>query len=267
MPSLIHSDECRHCTQGNNLKIEQNFERRYRLLREIIETIVLTVLMFVIINLAVQNYDVDGPSMEPTLHNQERIMVDKVSYWFHQPSRGDVIVFIAPPNPSLNYVKRIVGIPGDVITVQGTTIIVNGVKLNEFYVDPKMQGNPNNVAISNKKVPPDQYFVLGDDRKNSSDSREWGFVPRKNIVGRASLIYWPLGKDNDGFLANASSVFEHVPAPKASISTMASHGPPVSEVSAMGTVFFLLSPLLLWQGTRLKRFWWQSKHRQSTMRE
>jgi len=76
--------------------VEYNFEKRYRLIREIVETVVLTVLMFVIINLAVQNYDVTGPSMEPSLHNQERIMVDKVSYLFHSPARGDVIVFIAP---------------------------------------------------------------------------------------------------------------------------------------------------------------------------
>src|SRR5579859_4771250 len=98
--------------------------------------------MFLIINLAVQNFDVEGPSMEPSLHDTERIMVDKASYLFHQPARGDVIVFIAPPNPSLNYVKRIVALPGDTINVQGTTVTVDGVNLQEPYVDPKRQGNP-----------------------------------------------------------------------------------------------------------------------------
>ena len=95
--------------------IVEDFEKRYRLIREIVETVVLTVLMFVIINLAVQNYDVTGPSMETSLHNQERIMVDKVSYVFHSPARGDVIVFTAPPAATTaneNYVKRIIGIPG-----------------------------------------------------------------------------------------------------------------------------------------------------------
>src|SRR5260370_34755908 len=87
--------------QGDILKVEQNFEKRYRFLREIMEPIGLTVLMFVIINLAVQNYDIDAPSMEPTLHNQERIMSDKVSYVVHPPSRGHLIVFIAPNNTSL----------------------------------------------------------------------------------------------------------------------------------------------------------------------
>jgi signal peptidase I len=193
----------------SSLRVADNFEKRYRLVREIVETVVLTVLMFVIINLAVQNYDVTGPSMEPSLHNQERIMVDKVSYLFHAPTRGDVIVFIAPPAPSDNYVKRIIGIPGDVITVSGDTVTLDGVTLNETYVDPAMQGN-SNAPIINKVLPAGQYFVMGDDRRNSSDSRVWGLVPRGNIIGRAALVYWPLGQDNSGFLPNVSSVFAKV---------------------------------------------------------
>jgi signal peptidase I len=192
--------------------VEYNFEKRYRLIREIIETVVLTVLMFVIINLAVQNYDVTGPSMEPSLHNQERIMVDKLSYLFHAPARGDVIVFAAPPAPNENYVKRIVGIPGDVITVNGTVVTLDGTTLNETYVNPAMQGNPN-PAITNCVVPDNQYFVMGDDRKISSDSRVWGFVPRSKIIGRAALVYWPLGQDNNGFLPNVSSVYANVHQP------------------------------------------------------
>jgi len=189
--------------------VEYNFEKRYRLVREILETVVLTILMFVIINLAVQNYDVTGPSMEPSLHNQERIMVDKVSYLFHSPARGDVIVFVAPPAPKDNYVKRIIGIPGDVITVNGNTVILDGVTLKETYVDPLMQGN-SNPPIINRAVPDGQYFVMGDDRRNSSDSRVWGFVPRGNIIGRAALVYWPFGQDNSGFLPDVSSVFANV---------------------------------------------------------
>jgi signal peptidase I len=210
----------------SSLRVEYNFEKRYRLVREIVETVVLTVLMFVIINLAVQNYDVSGPSMEPSLHNQERIMVDKVSYLFHAPARGDVIVFSAPPAPTENYVKRIIGIPGDVITVntdtdpKKDTVILNGVTLNETYVAPEMQGNPN-PRIVERLIPDNEYFVMGDDRKNSSDSRVWGFVPRDKIIGRAALVYWPLGKDNTGFLPNVSPVFakvhpptNHVPLPQ-----------------------------------------------------
>ena len=191
------------------MNIGQKFERRTRLLREILETLALTGLMFLVINLAVQNYDVDGPSMEPSLHNQERIMVDKVTYLFHAPARGDVVVFLAPPQPTLNYFKRIIAIPGDVITIEGTTVIVDGVKLNEPYVDPNFQGNPY-PPIINRVIPPNDYFVLGDDRRNSSDSRDWGFLPRSNIIGRAALVYWPLGQDNTGFLPNVSAVFASV---------------------------------------------------------
>ena len=134
-------------------------------------------------------------------------MVDKVSYHFHSPTRGDVIVFIAPPDPSLNYVKRIVAVPGDTITIKGNTVIVDGKTLLEPYVSPNYQGNPYPPVI-NLVVPPGDYYVLGDDRANSSDSRDWGFVPRKDIIGRAALIYWPLGQDNNGFLPDMSAVFK-----------------------------------------------------------
>jgi signal peptidase I len=197
------------CVQGDKLKVEQNLEKRYRFVREVMETIVLTVLIFVVINLAVQNYTVSGPSMEPTLHDQERIMVDKVSYLFHAPARGDVIVFIAPNDPSSYYVKRIIAVPGDVLSVDDTTVKVDGITLKESYVDPKLQGNPYD-PIDNRVVPLNDYFVLGDHRAVSSDSRDWGFVPRGNIIGRANLVYWPLGEDNNGFLHNFSSIFAKV---------------------------------------------------------
>ena len=190
---------------------ELNFEKQFRLVREVIEMAVLTVLMFLIIQLAVQNYFVDGTSMEPNLHDQERILVDKWTYLFHTPARGDVIVFVAPPDPSSDYVKRIIGTPGDVITINNTTVIVDGVTLQEQYIDPKRQGNPyaSNV-IRNLVVPQGKYFVLGDNRGGSSDSRDWGFVPRGNIIGRAALVYWPFGEDNYGLLPNESAVFASV---------------------------------------------------------
>ncbi|WP_149403368.1 signal peptidase I [Dictyobacter arantiisoli] len=201
------------------MKEEKRNDKQYRLIREIIETIILTILMFVVINLAIQNYDVDGPSMEPSLHNQERIVVDKVSYHFRSPSRGDVIVFVAPPDPALDYVKRIIALPGDTLTIKGTTVIVDNAVLKETYVADGYQGNPYQPII-NQRVPANDYFVMGDDRKNSSDSRDWGFVPRQNIIGRATLVYWPLGLSNSGFLPDVSSVFAdvHTKATKANIS-------------------------------------------------
>lgn len=198
----------------NALKIEHPFEKRNRLWREVVETVILTIIMFVIINLAVQNYDVEGPSMEPSLHNYERIMVDKVSYRLHDPSRGDVVVFIAPPDPRLNYVKRVIAVPGDVLTIKGNAVTVDGVTLKEPYVAPDRQGNPYSFkTIDHMVIPPNKYWVMGDDRVNSSDSRDWGLLPQGNIIGRAALVYWPFGQNNDGFLPNYSSVFAQVHQP------------------------------------------------------
>ncbi|HLG78796.1 MAG TPA: signal peptidase I, partial [Ktedonobacteraceae bacterium] len=172
------------------MNVELNFEKRYRLVREVIETIVLTLLMFMVIRLAVQNFNIDGMSMEPNLHNGELILVDKWSYLFHAPQRGDVVVFVAPRTPSQDYIKRIIGLPGDVITIQGTAVFVDGVKLDERYVDPARQGNPYAFkTISNLVVPPNEYWVMGDNRAGSCDSRAFGFVPRQNIIGRAALVY------------------------------------------------------------------------------
>jgi signal peptidase I len=193
------------------MNVEFDFEKRYRLVREVIETVVLTILMFLVIRLAVQNFNIEGHSMEPSLHDRELILVDKWSYLFHPPARGDVVVFIAPPHPGQDYIKRIVAVPGDTVTINDTVVIVDGVKLNERYVDPKNQGNIFAAkTISNVLVPPNDYFVLGDNRLGSSDSRDWGFVPRSYIIGRAALVYWPLGQDNDGLLPNESTVFADV---------------------------------------------------------
>jgi signal peptidase I len=190
---------------------QPNFEKRYRLVREVIETIALTVLMFLVIRFAVQNFNIEGHSMEPSLHDQELILVDKWTYLFRPPARGDVIVFIAPPQPSQDYIKRVIGLPGDVITIQNNTVIVDSVALKETYVDPRNQGNTiEDRHIVNMVVPPNDYFVLGDNRANSSDSRVWGFVPKQNIIGRAALVYWPLQQDNDGFLPNVSAVYANV---------------------------------------------------------
>ncbi|WP_233097688.1 signal peptidase I [Dictyobacter vulcani] len=236
------------------MKEEKKIRTQSRIVREIIETLVLTILMFVIINLAVQNYDVDGPSMEPSLHDKERIMVDKVSYHLHDPSRGDVIVFIAPPDPQLNYVKRIIGVPGDVITIQGTVVKINNTILQERYVSPSYQGNPY-LPIVNKMVPNGSYFVMGDDRKNSSDSRLWGFVPRQNIIGRATLVYWPLNESNSGFLPDVSSVFAHVTGKAATASSLSSNNALKDSTFGTGELAFFAMPgfLLVCSRYRKKR--------------
>ena len=224
--------------------MEQNYIKHYRIIREIMETIVLTALMFVIINLSVQNYRVDGISMEPTLHSQERVMVDKVSYLLHPPNRGDIIVFIPPNDPTSYYIKRVIAIPGDVLTVDDTTVKLDGVTLQERYVDQRFQSNQYD-PINNQVVPLSHYFVMGDDRKNSSDSRDWGFVPRENIMGRAALIYWPLGKDNSGFLHNFSSVFANIHQPHPSPSALRNSQRAATDGFDLNEMFLCISPALL----------------------
>jgi signal peptidase I len=109
-------------------------------------------------------------------------------------------------------VKRIIAVPGDVITVSNGVPTVNGVTLKEFYVDPRrLSASVTDQRIDHLTVPPNKYFVMGDNRAGSFDSRSWGFVPSQNVIGRAALVYWPWGQDNNGFLPNASTVFAKVP--------------------------------------------------------
>lgn len=176
------------------------------MLRQIIETITLTLLMILVVRIAVQNFHIQGPSMEPTLHDQEFIIVDKASYLLSAPTRGDIIVFEYPLDTRQNYVKRIVAVPGDIISVVNQKVTVNGVTLHENYVNKNDPYNPF-PSFTNRIVGPDDYFVMGDNRGDSSDSRQWGFVPRQDIIGRVAFVYWPVGVDNFGVLPNVSSVF------------------------------------------------------------
>ena len=152
---------------------------------DITETIVLSVLLFVGINAISARIRVDGHSMEPTLHNGEFIIVNKMAYKFGEPQIGDVIVFHYPKDPEQEYIKRVIGLPGDEVVIQNGEVFVNGSQLNEPYI----AASPN---YSGKWiVPEDTLFVLGDNRNNSSDSHNWGTVPLDYVVGKALIIYWP----------------------------------------------------------------------------
>ncbi len=157
------------------------------LAREIIETIALTLLIFFVVQLTVQNYRVDGISMEPGLNSNENVFVNKLAYLFHGPERGDVIVFHWPLDTSRDFIKRVIGLPGDIITTDSTTVRVNDVAINEPYISE--QWNP---AAERWAVPPNDYFVMGDNRRFSDDSRDWGFVPKNYIIGKAVMVYWPV---------------------------------------------------------------------------
>jgi signal peptidase I len=162
-------------------------KRSSHLVREIIETLALTVIIFVVIHFTIQNYVVDGTSMQPGLNNHQYVLVNKLAYVFHAPERGDVIVFHWPLDTTKDLIKRVIGIPGDTIVITRETVQVNNVVLKEPYIS--MQANPSG---EKRVVPPDNYFVMGDNRQVSDDSRDWGFLPKSYIIGKAVLVYWPV---------------------------------------------------------------------------
>ena len=153
--------------------------------REIIETLLLTLFIFWIVNTATGRYRVQGHSMLPTLHEGEYLIINKLSYYLDEPRRGDIIVLHFPRDRSREYIKRVVGVPGDEIEISDNVVKVNGVALDEPYTN----GSPA-YRSANWTVPEGHYFVMGDNRNNSSDSRSWSYLPRSDIVGKAWLIYW-----------------------------------------------------------------------------
>ena len=153
-------------------------------IREIIETLLLTFFIFWLVNSLVGRYRIDGNSMNPTLLNGEYLIISNFAYQLDEPERGDIIVF-RHPRSELNLIKRVIGLPGDTIEVQNGTVSVNGIPIDEPYI----QAAPT--YSSSWVVPEGQFFVLGDNRNNSSDSHAWGFLPEDHILGKALLVYWP----------------------------------------------------------------------------
>jgi signal peptidase I len=143
-----------------------------------------------------QPVKVEGTSMTPALKDQERIFINKFTYRFGLGAieRGDTVVFRYPLDPAKSYIKRVVGTPGDRVRIEAGQVYVNGRPLLEDYVvarDRVSWPSPPD-ALRDRTVPSDMYFVLGDNRMFSSDSRAWGYVPRENIYGKAVFAYWPL---------------------------------------------------------------------------
>lgn len=158
-----------------------------RAMREIGETVIPAVVIALFINLFLaQATQVLGQSMEPTLHSSQRVVIEKISYRFHGPRRGDVVV-IDSPEQSEMLIKRVVGLPGETIEVKNGTVYMNGELLEEKWLLRQGGGN-----YGPRVVPPLHVFVLGDNRGASNDSRTFGPVPIENIVGHAWISYWPL---------------------------------------------------------------------------
>lgn len=168
---------------------------------DVLETLILSVVLFFLINVLSARIKVDGSSMEPTLHHGEFILVSKVGYKFGEPQRGDVIVFDFPQNITQEYIKRLIGLPGDQVRIDNGDVYVN----DQLVVEPYIQSAP--MYNGDWEVPENTLFVLGDNRNNSSDSHNWGMVPLENVVGEAVFIYWPppnWGTINNASIASAS---------------------------------------------------------------
>jgi signal peptidase I len=159
------------------------------------ETIIISLAIFLVLYMFVfQPHQVNGQSMYPTLENGEYLLTNKFTYRFNEPKYGDIVVFKAPNHEELDYIKRIVALPGDRIKIVDGKFYVNGYELDEsLYLVADVNTFGERFLKSNQEtvVPPNSYFVAGDNRSNSSDSRDFGPVPEKNIVGRAWIRYWP----------------------------------------------------------------------------
>jgi signal peptidase I len=156
-----------------------------RFVLDILETLILAVVLYFGINAVSARVRVDGFSMTPTLQDGEYILVNKLAYKTGEPTRGDIIVFIFPVNPQEDLIKRVIGLPGETVSVHSGIVSVNGVPLTEPYIasPPAYDGD--------WVIPEGQLFVLGDNRNDSRDSHQWRFLPMENVIGKAVLIYWP----------------------------------------------------------------------------
>lgn len=154
--------------------------------RELVETILLTLVIFFMIRFAVENYRIEGFSMEPNFHDGQFLLVSKVNYLFGQPQRGDVIIFRYPLDPKKNFIKRVIGLPGEKVQIRGGRLFIDDVKIPEPY-----PFNHADYDWGPQTIGPDEYFVLGDNRPESSDSHAWGMLPAKDIIGKAWVSYWP----------------------------------------------------------------------------
>jgi len=156
--------------------------------RDLAFSVLIAVILIVFIY---QPVKVEGTSMMPTLTDQERIFINKFTYHFGlgKIERGDMVVFWFPLDPTKSYIKRVIGVPGDTVSIDAGQVFVNGQSLAEPYVPEDYH---DRVSWEEHRVPPDEYFVLGDHRSSSSDSRTWGFVKRDAIYGKAVFVYWPL---------------------------------------------------------------------------
>lgn len=181
--------------------------KRAHLMREILETLLFVALVFVIVHFAIQPYRISDVNMKPQLDPDQLVVVNKWAYLAGGPGRGDVVVYYDPTNLSQQLVARVLAVPGDTVSVTPSSIIVDGVTLNEPYAQVP-GGTAPNAKISKLTLGNNEYFVANDSRLIGSDSRSFGAVARGNIVGKAVLVFWPL--KNFAGISTYPDVFSHV---------------------------------------------------------
>jgi signal peptidase I len=155
-------------------------------LREIGLTLIVAVVIFLVLQATVQSFVIVGSSMYPNFEEGERLLINKVVYKFRQPESGEVIIFHPPANQQADYIKRVIALPGETVEVKDGVVYINGCQLDEPYIK-----EPPTYTLDERKIPENEYFVLGDNRNSSNDSHGGWTVPRENIIGKAWLSFWP----------------------------------------------------------------------------
>ncbi len=164
-------------------------------LLDILEVVVFAFAIFLFLYLLVlQPHKIRGASMEPNFPDGEYLLTDKVTYRFSNPKRGDVIVFKPPVSPKEEFIKRIIALPGETISIKENKIFINKQLLDEEYIEYSLPTNSGSFLLEGEEfvVPENHYIAIGDNRPHSSDSRHWGPIEKGSITGRAWLVYWPL---------------------------------------------------------------------------
>jgi signal peptidase I len=162
-----------------------------QLLKEIVETVALFAVIFTLARITIGNYQIVGQSMEPNYFEQERLLVDRVSPRLNWLERGDIVIVLSPQQENTELIKRLIGKPGDTIELRDNRVLVNGNALSEPYLRPDALSGPRSSEQTRWELGEDQYFVMGDNRTHSQDSRAFGPIDGQRVAGRALIVYWP----------------------------------------------------------------------------
>ena len=157
-------------------------------LHQVLAVVLIAIGVFLLSRATVQSFVVVGSSMDPSLEDGQRLLVNKVIYRLREPQMGEVIVFHPPTGKSVDFIKRIIALPGDTVEIKEGAVYINELAIDEPYI----KSTPS-YTMAEKEIPEGEYFVLGDNRNNSNDSHSWGTVPQQNIIGKAWLSIWPPG--------------------------------------------------------------------------